>query len=90
LRAFLHLADSKPEASEDDTFWLRKLKFTHLDETGRCRAIVSHGIRMEKPILFLSSGQRVPKDSLPAPAKVRLDTIEQGWARESRYGVVAV
>jgi flagellar biosynthesis GTPase FlhF len=67
-----------------------------LDETETLGPILSLSIRMEKPISFFSSGQRIPEDLAPAAADTLLDLImgrcaagEPGDAHQSKYGVVA-
>jgi flagellar biosynthesis protein FlhF len=96
LPASMRTADMKRAASQFGIFRPRKLLFTRLDETEILGPLLSLSIRMEIPISFFSSGQRVPEDLEPARADALLDGIlgfpdasESRSSREDRYGVVA-
>ncbi len=75
LPASMRTADLKRVAGQYDIFRPRKLLFTRLDETETLGAILSLSIRMEKPISFLSSGQRIPEDIEAASLDLLLDAI---------------
>jgi flagellar biosynthesis protein FlhF len=95
LAASMRTADMKRAASQYDAFRPRKLLFTRLDETEILGPVFSLSIRMEIPISFFSSGQRIPEDLEPARADALLDGILRSPAasgspsQETRYGVVA-
>jgi flagellar biosynthesis protein FlhF len=75
LPASMRTADLKRVASQYDVFRPRKLLFTRLDETQTLGPILSLSIRMEKPISFFSSGQRIPEDLQPAAVDTLLNSI---------------
>jgi flagellar biosynthesis protein FlhF len=75
LPASMRTADLKRVATQYDVFRPRKLLFTRLDETQTLGPILSLSIRMEKPISFFSSGQRIPEDLQPAAVGTLLDSI---------------
>ena len=90
LPASMRSADLKRAAGLYSPFRPRKLLFTRLDETETLGPILSLSIRMEKPISFFSSGQRIPEDLQPAAVDTLLDAIlGPGAESHSRYGVVA-
>jgi flagellar biosynthesis protein FlhF len=62
LPASMDLADMERIASEYQCFAPKKLLFTHLDETGDCRRMLSLSARTGLPISFLTQGQRIPDD----------------------------
>jgi flagellar biosynthesis protein FlhF len=90
LPASMRTADLKRAASQYSLFRPRKLLFTRLDETETLGPILSMSIRMEKPMSFFSSGQRIPEDLQPATVDLLLDAIlGRRTERDSKYGVVA-
>jgi flagellar biosynthesis protein FlhF len=95
LPASMRTADLKRVAEQYGIFRPDKLLFTRLDETETLGPILSLSMRMQKPISFLSSGQRIPEDLEPASADILLDAILRQCASpesrlsESKYGVVA-
>lgn len=90
LPASMRTADLKRAATQYNLFRPRKLLFTRLDETETLGPILSLSIRMEKPISFFSSGQRIPEDLQPAAVDTLLDAIlGRRTERDSKYGVVA-
>jgi len=90
LPASMRTADLKRVAGQYGIFRPRKLLFTRLDETETLGPILSLSIRMEVPISFFSSGQRIPEDIEAASVDVLLDGILGHLeTREPRYGVVA-
>jgi flagellar biosynthesis protein FlhF len=94
LPASMRGADLKRVAEQYAIFRPAKLLFTRLDETVTFGSLLSLSVRMELPISFFSSGQRIPEDLEPARPEILLDGIlgseaaAQG-ASEIKYGVVA-
>jgi flagellar biosynthesis protein FlhF len=90
LPASMRTTDLKRVAGQYGMFQPSKLLFTRLDETETLGPVLSLSVRMEKPISFFSSGQRIPEDLEPATVDALLDVIlRQRAAREYRYGVMA-
>jgi len=94
LPASMRAADLKRVAAQYNVFQPNKLLFTRLDETETLGPILSLSVRMQKPISFFSSGQRIPEDLEPAVVDTLLDSIlGSGGARErvreTQYGAVA-
>ncbi len=85
LPASMRTADLKRVAEQYGIFRPHKLLFTRLDETETLGPILSLSMRMQKPISFLSSGQRIPEDIEPASVDALLDAIlRQRASPESR------
>ncbi|HTW66147.1 MAG TPA: hypothetical protein VME17_16090 [Bryobacteraceae bacterium] len=75
LPASMRTADLKRVAGLYGIFQPHKLLFTRLDETETFGPLLSLSVRMQKPISFFSSGQRIPEDLTPAAADTFLDWI---------------
>ena len=75
LPASMRAADLKRVAGQYSIFQPHKLLFTRLDETETVGPILSLSIRLQKPISFFSSGQRIPEDLAPAGLDALLDRI---------------
>jgi len=90
LPASMRTADLKRVAGQYGMFRPSRLLFTRLDETETLGPVLSLSIRMNKPISFFSSGQRIPEDLRPASVDELLGGIlGRDTQPESRYGVVA-
>ena len=67
-----------------------KLLFTRLDETGTFGPIVNQAIAMNKPVSFLSQGQRIPEDLEAASTDRILDLVLGSQARQQpQFGTAA-
>src|SRR4029077_12770815 len=75
LPASMRAADLKRMARPYAVFQPRKLLFTRLDATEAFGPILSLSIRMNTPLSFFSSGQRIPEDLQPATADLVLDLV---------------
>ncbi len=73
LPASMRAADLRRIADQYAIFRPSKLLFTRLDETQTFGPLVSRSIRMQKPVSFLSAGQRIPEDLEPATLDRLLD-----------------
>jgi flagellar biosynthesis protein FlhF len=71
LSASMKAADTARVIERYEIFQPRKLLFTRIDETGSFGAIINEAARRERPVSFLSTGQRIPDDLEPA-TKARL------------------
>lgn len=100
LPASMRAGDMQRVASQYLMFQPEKLLFTRLDETETLGPILSLSIRMQRPISFLSWGQRIPEDLMPADLDGLLDRIfgqissapceaRETKALQPQYGVVA-
>lgn len=75
LPASMRAADLRRVSDQYAIFRPHKLLFTRLDETQTFGPLLSRGIRMEKPVSFLSAGQRIPEDLEPATLDRLLDLL---------------
>jgi len=67
-----------------------KLLFTRLDETETFGPILSQSVRMNKPVSFLSRGQRIPEDLDVASADLILDLVLGSQTlQQSQFGTAA-
>ncbi len=90
LPASMRSRDLKRVAQQYEAFQPRKLLFTRLDETETFGPILNQSIHMGKPLSFLSQGQRIPEDLLPASEELILDLIlKAGEMGPPRFGTVA-
>lgn len=82
LPASMRAADLRRVCDQYGIFRPRKLLFTRLDETQTFGPLLSRSIRMEKPVSFLSGGQRIPEDLEPATLERLLDLVLAPLAAE--------
>jgi flagellar biosynthesis protein FlhF len=75
LPASTRAADLRRVSDQYAIFRPRKLLFTRLDETQTFGPLLSRSIRMERPVSFLSCGQRIPEDLEPATLERLLDLV---------------
>jgi flagellar biosynthesis protein FlhF len=75
LPASMRAADLRRVSDQYGIFRPCKLLFTRLDETQTFGPLLSRSIRMEKPVSFLSAGQRIPEDLEPATLDRLLDLV---------------
>lgn len=90
LPASMRTRDLKRVAQQYSIFTPHKLLFTRLDETETAGPILSQGFRMERPVSFLSRGQRIPEDLQAATPELLLDLVlKSSFSSQSRFGVMA-
>jgi len=86
LPATMHLDDMERIAGEYRCFAPKKILFTHLDEAGDCRRLLSLPTRTGLPVSFLSQGQRIP-DDIELSTRERL--MELATRKSMRKGAAA-
>ena len=89
LPASMRGTDLKRAAEQYSVFKPGKLLFTRLDETEVYGAMLSLSVRMGIPFSFLSNGQRVPEDMVPASSDLLLAFIDDIPSSSVRAGMVA-
>ena len=90
LPASMRAGDLKRVAEQYNVFQPSKLLFTRLDETETFGPILNQSIHMDKPVSFLSRGQRIPEDLEPATEELILDLVlKQHSKGEIKFGTVA-
>ncbi len=90
LPASMRSSDLKRAAEHYDVLEPSKLLFTRLDETETFGPLLNLSIRMEKPVSFLSGGQRIPEDLEPATEAVILDLVlKRRLMSQEKFGTVA-
>lgn len=75
LTASMKSADLSRVVDRFEMFRPRKLVFTKLDETETFGPIWNQAARTGKPVSFLSSGQQIPEDLVPAAAEKILNLV---------------
>ncbi len=66
---------------------LSRLIFTKLDETDRCGALINIPTRSNLPLAYLTDGQQVPEDLLPADPEVVAEIVMSGREQARRMAV---
>jgi flagellar biosynthesis protein FlhF len=75
LSAGMNHLDMREVAQRFTAFKPETYVFTKLDETKYCGSIISHAQDMGTPISFMTNGQRVPEDILPATRRNILEYL---------------
>jgi len=90
IPASMRTSDMKRIAQQYGMFRPHKLIFTRLDETETAGPILNQSVRLERPVSFITHGQRIPEDLQAATPELLLDLVlksnPRGW---SRFGVMA-
>lgn len=87
LTAAMRSADLWRVAERFERFRPGKLAFTRLDETETYGPLWSLAVRLGKPVSFMSRGQRIPEDLVPATAEALLELVwDSGAARSVAAG----
>ena len=90
LAASMRSRDLARAADQYSIFQPDKLLFTRLDETETFGPIVSQSVRLNLPVSFLASGQRIPEDIAPATKDAVLSLLLPGEpAQIEKFGTVA-
>jgi flagellar biosynthesis protein FlhF len=90
LAASMRSRDLARAAEQYSIFRPDKLLFTRLDETETFGPLVSQSVRMNVPISFLASGQRIPEDLAPATEDALLSLLTPSDPGQSeKFGTVA-
>lgn len=82
LPASMRTADLRRTIDRFQPFWAAKLLFTRLDETNSLGPLFCEAARVQKPLSFVSTGQRVP-DDLEAASKTKIANCILTPRRES-------
>lgn len=85
LSAAMRTADLIHAAERYSAFRPDKLLLTHLDETESHGALFTIPLHLQKPLSFLSSGQRIPEDLEAATVEGVLSLVMQRiWSQQPR------
>lgn len=90
LPASMRTNDLKRMAAQYAACSPSKLIFTRLDETETFGPILSQSVRMRMPVSFLSRGQGIPEDLIPASPDLILDLVLGTQAApQTQFGTAA-
>lgn len=90
LPAWMRAADLRQIAARYGRFKPRKLLITRADETETFGPVLSQSLRMDTPISFVSTGQRIPEDLQPATLDLLVGwLLKSTLAAEPRFDTAA-
>ena len=85
--ASMRTADLRRTVQRFETYGPRKLLFTKVDETDSPGVLVNEAVRTRLPVSFLSTGQRVPEDLVPATPDALESLVRRVQAVDAAAGV---
>jgi flagellar biosynthesis protein FlhF len=89
LPASMRTSDLKLTAEQYSIFKPSKLLFTRLDETRTFGPILGLSVRMNLPLSFLSTGQRIPEDLQAATDELLLGLLLKAEPAAAKFEVAA-